>query len=237
MGSDSLESGSPAQQRSAGAAFVTREAREGDMAFERVIFISDAIFAIAITLLALQIPVPELTPERVARDLPGAVLGMIPSVLVYALSFMIIGAYWVEHHRMFRFILRYDVRLIWLNLLFLLAIAFLPVASALVGRYPGQRIAVLFYAVSLTVTGLMYTLVWRYAASDYRIVAPDLDPGVMRYMNLRGLLPLLGSALSIGLAFISPYVAIGMWTLLFVVVIPLGHLYYRTLSRITGAKF
>ena len=73
------------------------EREEAGLNFERIVFFSDAVFAIAITLLALEIRLPEVEPDA----LPHAILALVPEIAVYALSFLIVGLYWVGHHRTF----------------------------------------------------------------------------------------------------------------------------------------
>ena len=90
------------------------ESDEDGVNFERVVFFSDTVFAIAITLLALEIRLPEVEVDA----LPQAILALLPEIAVYALSFLIVGVYWVSHHRMFQYIVRYDYTLIWLNLFY-----------------------------------------------------------------------------------------------------------------------
>jgi uncharacterized membrane protein len=94
------------------------ESAEKAIDFERIVLFSDAVFAIAITLLALEVRVPEVDADA----LPQALLGLLPEIGVYALSFLIVGLYRVSHHHIFRYIVRYDYTLIWLNIFFLLCI-------------------------------------------------------------------------------------------------------------------
>ncbi|HKB47289.1 MAG TPA: TMEM175 family protein, partial [Ktedonobacterales bacterium] len=97
---------------------------ERDTALERTIFLSDGVFAIATTLLVLTIGIPGGSQ---ARGLPKVLIGLLwPSTAMYALSFIVIGIYWMAHQRIFHYITRSDGGLLWLNVLFLLTVAFLP---------------------------------------------------------------------------------------------------------------
>src|SRR4051794_16269100 len=90
---------------------------------ERMILFSDAVFAIAITLLALEIKVPEIDKHIVSDALLADKLNeLIPKFIGFFVSFFVIGIYWVAHHRMFGFVVNYNQRLLWLNLFFLLAV-------------------------------------------------------------------------------------------------------------------
>lgn len=110
---------------------------------ERIVFFNDAVFAIAITLLALEVRAPEVD----AAAIPHTLWALLPEIGVYALSFVIIGLYWINHH-MFRSIVRYDYALIWLNISLLLCIAFLPVASGIVAHYDLLFAILLYLAFS-----------------------------------------------------------------------------------------
>ncbi len=87
---------------------------------ERTVFFSDAVFAIAITLLALELEVPQMSENLAASELPSALLELWPKVFSFVLSFWIIGFYWLAHHRIFHYIRLYDRRLLLINLLFLM---------------------------------------------------------------------------------------------------------------------
>lgn len=182
-------------------------------ALNRIIALSDGIFAIAITLLALNIDVPNLPADR-SDELPGELAAMWPEYVGYVIAFLVIGVYWVAHHRMFRYIVRYDDAFIWLNLLFLMAIAFLPFLNGLLGEYPEQQVVVVIYAAVLTVTGLLSTAMWRYAAGGHRLIRRDVDRRLINYFTVRGLIPPTTFALSIGLSFISPRLAVFSWALI-----------------------
>jgi len=180
------------------------ESDQDGVNFERVVFFSDAVFAIAITLLALEIRLPEVELDA----LPQAILALLPEIAVYALSFLIVGLFWVGHHRNFQYIARYDYSLIWLNLLFLLCIAFLPVASSILGHYYHHPFAVLFYCGVLCITSLMSVLLWWYASHNHRLIEADVEPHVIRYVFYRSVATIAVALLAAGTAFINTTVAL-----------------------------
>ncbi len=94
------------------------ESNHGTRELDRLIFFSDAIFAIVMTLLVLEIRVPEVPPGLTAEEVPGEVFDLWPKFFSYVLSFLVIGSYWVGHHQTFRYVMSYDRTLLWLNLLF-----------------------------------------------------------------------------------------------------------------------
>jgi uncharacterized membrane protein len=183
---------------------------------ERLIFFTDAVFAIAITILVLELHPPERVGPDVARALAAGMVRLIPKLMSYAISFWIIGLYWFVHHRMFRHIRRWDDGLIWLNFHLLFWIAFLPFPVALMGSFGDQRFAVVFYAATLGMTGLAQVLLWRHASRGGRLLDPGFDPALARYIALRSIIPPLAALLVMVLAFlIPPYLATMGFPLIF----------------------
>ena len=183
------------------------------LGLERLIFFSDAVFAIAIALLALEIRLPDLvTPVSNAKLLKN-LLAIWPKYLGYAVSFLVIGALWAGHHRKFLLIRRYNGRLLFLNLLLLMSIAFIPFSTSVISEY-GNLTATVFYALSIGVAGLLSALVWWYAARNYRLVDIKLD----RIKRWRELLSPLSVSLvffvSAGLAHINSDLVKYVWLLL-----------------------
>jgi uncharacterized membrane protein len=194
---------------------LTIEAAEGGgIGLERLIFFSDAVFAIAITLLVLDIKIPEIPDSRAAAELPGQVAAVGPNILAYFISFMIISTFWVVHHGTFAYIRRYDHRLLWLNLYLLLFVAFLPFPAALLARYGSTFFAFTFYAIVQIVISLLLTAIWVHATRGRKLVDPTLDIEVIRHRFYSGLLPPLVFAASIGLAYFKPTWAFFLWFLI-----------------------
>jgi uncharacterized membrane protein len=135
---------------------------------------SDAVFAITITLLIL-----EIRPPADDRDLLHGLLALWPSYLAYAVTFLFIGQVWANHHVMFDHIRAADRAVLLLNTLLLMVVAFLPFAtSVLAGALRsghGQRTAVVFYAIAFDLTALTFTVLWRYARRR-RLLSEALGP-------------------------------------------------------------
>lgn len=176
--------------------------RHDQLGLERLIFFSDAVFAIAITLLALEIRLPETEKLLNNAELSAQLKGMWQEYLAYIISFMVIGTFWVAHHRKYRFIKRYDNGLMLINLLFLMVIAFIPFPSSVMSRY-SERTATVFYAMTMSLAGFMLAVIWWYASHNNRLVDSDLDA---KQRQRQFIAPLATSAiflLSIGAAFLS----------------------------------
>jgi uncharacterized membrane protein len=178
---------------------------------DRIVFFSDAVFAIAITILVLDIRVPDgLSPSA----LPAQVLALGPKYLSYAISFLVLAVYWQAHHRVFRPIRRYDGTLVWLNFLFLMAVAFLPFPTSLLGEYGGQRISVAVYAVNAAAASLLLSAISWYAIRGHRLVAEDFDEEEAKLRWLQGLAVPVVFLASIVVSFFSPMAAMYSWLLL-----------------------
>ncbi len=183
---------------------------------DRLITLSDGVFAIAITLLVLTVEVPEVPADLVAEELPGQLLSLRSQYLSYVISFLVVLLYWMAHHSTFNAIRGCDTGLLWLNGLFLMFVAFLPFPTELLGEYPDQQLVVAIYAGYLAVTRLMLTVVWWYASSGRRLVDAEVHPGTIRVYRLRGLIIPLIFLVSIGISFFSVRGAVFSWLVLLV---------------------
>jgi uncharacterized membrane protein len=175
---------------------------------DRVVFFSDAVFAIAMTVLALTLRLPASTTDRdVARALEDA----LPSIYSYALSFVIIALYWLAHHRMFRYIRRADVVLLVLNLATLGLVAFVPFPTSVLGEHGDTTAAVVFYASTMAVLGGLVSALWAYASHDHQLIADDTPRAFVRHSLWRSLVVPAVFAASIPIAFADPSAAEWFW--------------------------
>jgi uncharacterized membrane protein len=157
-----------------------------ELAFERVLFFSDAVFAIAITLLVIDLRLPDLGPHASNDDVIEALRAMAPRLFAYALSFATIGLYWLSHWRRYHHVVRVDSRLAGINLLLLGLVALIPFPTGLIGQYGDTPIAVAFYAVTLSAAGIMGSVSWLYA-DRAELTTPGLSPQFIQASAFRGL--------------------------------------------------
>lgn len=186
--------------------------RAGNLEFERVLFFSDAVFAIAITLLVVDLRVPASSAIRSTHVLRAAIPGMIG----FGIGFGAIGLFWLGHHSLCRFLTAMDGPALRLNLLFLGFIAFLPYPTALLSATSGQVAAVVFFAVCAGGAGLAEAAFWLYALRVPGMVGPGLAAGRRRVVTLRTLRIPLVFLVSIPVAFASPTAAEYLWLMLLV---------------------
>lgn len=189
-------------------------AHEDSLGLERIIFFSDAVIAIAITLLVLEIKIPQLDGQVTAARLTGLVLNLWPKYLGYAVSFWVIALHWMAHQRLFRFIRAYDRGLIYINFVFLMFIAFMPFSTALLFSYAGQKVSVIFYAATVICLGLALASLWRHASANHRLIPRDLDSATIRSIGLHQRISMAVFALSIVVAFFDASLAMCTWLIL-----------------------
>jgi uncharacterized membrane protein len=155
---------------------------QGGLSPSRIETLCDGVFAIAMTILVLELHVPDPGP---GVDLSARLVALWPKIASYAVSFVILGTLWVGHHYQFHFIRRSDRQLLWINILFLLFVSFLPFATALVGSFPGNRAAVLTYGTTLMGAGLCLVGQWEYATAGRRLVSAAATAAVVSGIRRR----------------------------------------------------
>ncbi|MFL5767046.1 MAG: TMEM175 family protein [Actinomycetota bacterium] len=188
---------------------------------QAVALFNDAVFAIAMTLLVVSIRVP---PGTTSATFAHALRGIGDSLASYVVSFLVVGIYWLGHHRQVRFMSRFDGGALVINLLFLMAVAFIPFPSAMLNRYFGTA-SVVLYASSMAVVGTLLGALWLYAAR--RGLLEGVDRRLRRYYAVRALYPPVIFLLSIPVAFAAPQVAVYVWLLVFLARPLLHRILYR----------
>jgi uncharacterized membrane protein len=164
---------------------------------ERMILFSDAVFAIAITLLVIEIRVPEIEKEHISdKELGEALLHLVPKFVGFIVSFLLIGIYWNVHHRMFGYVTSYTRKLVGLNLLFLFFIALMPFSTGFYSEYAGPelvkhqlKVPMTFYVLNFSLAGFVNFLMWLYIINPKNKVAdPPIDPEVAMLAKMRSLM-------------------------------------------------
>jgi uncharacterized membrane protein len=204
--------------------------RERTLEMDRVVNFSDAVFAIAATLLvvsisfSLRLKAPDLD-RKLWREYGDA----FPEVLAYALSFFIIARNWIGHHRMFKMIRRIDGRFIALNLVVLGLVALVPFPTEVYGNYPNERPTIIIYAVAISAPSIASAVLFRYAAQDNRLIDPSTPRDWVTHAQLRSLSIPVVFLTSIPVAFIAVPLAQLWWLLL----IPMRVYFTRRYGKIT----
>ena len=122
---------------------------------ERMILFTDAVFAIAITLLVIEIKAPHIREGMTTGEIARQLLSLIPQFIGFIISFFVIAIYWRSHHRLFGATKDYDDKLIWLNFLFLFTIILMPFSSAYYSEQTEYALPFYFYCINIAATGLV----------------------------------------------------------------------------------
>jgi uncharacterized membrane protein len=184
----------------------------GEQGIERLLTFSDGVFAIAITLLVLDLRVP-----IGARDLGHSLLTAWPHYLSYALSFVTIGIVWANHHSLFRTVRRSDHTYLLINIVFLMWVAALPFPTAILANYlgtHGERTAMLVYAGSWLIGVIPFNLLWLYASAGGRLLHPGFDPEQVRMITRSYLLGPVFYVTMFLIAFVSVPVSLALGILI-----------------------
>ena len=192
----------------------------------RVLALTDGVFAIIITLLVLEVHVPELKP---GESLNHALQAVRPSLNAFVITFVLAGMYWVGHRDLFALIRRTDRGLVWLNILYLLPLSLLPFSASLLGRYNQEPRALRIYGLVLILIAAMRTVTWLYATARPQLLWLRLDHRQRRAGLALGALPGLVYLLAILLAEVAPVMTLAIYAGL-----PL--LYFLSITFLRGSR-
>jgi uncharacterized membrane protein len=195
------------------------------MSLNRFEAFSDGVFAIAVTLLVLEIKAPDLT-HATSSEAVTKLLQIFPHVLSYITSFMVIGVLWINHHALFHFLKRVDRTVLVINLLLLMCVAFIPYPTALIGEFGSSLPVVVFYGLLLALTGFVYNLLWFYVVHRYIKSDGLIQQRSVRKATIWSLSYPISYLIAAGLAFASLDLSIMLY-----VVIPLFYLLPGIIDR------
>ena len=141
---------------------------------EHVISFSDAIFAFAITLMALSIDIPDLPSNLTQSELLDKLYALFPQFESYIISFAVIAIFWVSYHQVFNHIKGSHIIMVYLNLLFLLLITLLSLSTSLVINYGGYHIPYIIYSLMVILTSSLLAMIWWHATKDKLLIDKNL---------------------------------------------------------------
>jgi uncharacterized membrane protein len=194
----------------------------GQLEFDRLAFFSDAIYAISLTLLVVGLAVPTISDTASSQDLWKALGDQSSEILMFFISFLVIGSFWLAHHRFVAKLAAVDRTLMFGSLCYLSFIAFLPFPSGLLGEYSDNSVAVALYALCIAVVASLEVVLFVVARRhDLLLVRPTDE--VFRWGVAAGLSPAGLFLLSIPIAFVSPLLGILSWILNIPLGVTLGH--------------
>ena len=175
---------------------------------------SDGVFAIVITLLILDIRIPDVKYDHLAE----AICTIIPHIIAYVMSFLVIGLYWIFHHNTAQLVQKVDRPFIWLNIVFLLFVSFMPFPTTLMGKYPFTQIPVLIYGANLLLANITGWIITVYTYRRDQLKTESFTPAIFKrqmkvYAIVNGLY-----VIALVITFVNPTVSyivfIGVFALL-----------------------
>jgi uncharacterized membrane protein len=190
---------------------------------ERVVFLSDGVVAIIITLLVLEIHVPEL---HNGQSLVSALGSIRPSLVAFLISFIVVAIAWAGHRDLFSVIRRTDRALVWLNFLYLLPLCLVPFGAALIARYPREAVALRLYGFLLVVIALTRIVIWVYATGQSHLLYGAPDPQFRRAGVTVVLVPTAAYVVAIVIAHSWPVASLVIYG-----VVPLAYFLGVTFAR------
>jgi uncharacterized membrane protein len=166
--------------------------------------LTDGVFAIAMTLLVLNLSITGIPQSSVQAELPRKLLELWPEFFSYIMSFVILGMIWLSHHRIFQYIKRSNPMLMWMNILFLMFVALVPFSTKLMGDYLWKQVPFVVYGINLSLIFIVRLTLLSYATGKYRLVDRDIDPFVVKRLKLIiGIVPPLCFLLVVSVSFLN----------------------------------
>ena len=198
----------------------------------RIEALTDGIFAIAMTLLVLDLKFPESLPRHIAQqELLGHIKELIPRFISFGVTFILAGAFWFFHHLIFHFVHHVTRILIWLNVAFLMFVSLLPFSTAMMGQFSIQTVPTLFYFGNQFILAAIMKIQWTYAKKA-ALINPESDPQMQQRISTRLMTMVLGHAAAIAMAFYDARQSFNT----FVIVLILGNVIVKKMSKAQAAS-
>ncbi|MFL6358501.1 MAG: TMEM175 family protein [Nitrososphaeraceae archaeon] len=185
---------------------------QSQLRLEHIISFADAIFAFSITFMAISINIPNLAQNLNQAQVIDKLLESIPEFEIYAISFFVIGVYWIAYHQMFNQIVNSDMTVTWLTLLFIFFITLIPFATNLQIGF-GYHILFVLFALVLAMAGTLLTITWLHATKN-KLIDKHLTQREIHSILLEGIIPTVVYFLSILISFIDLQAAYYFWILI-----------------------
>lgn len=165
--------------------------------------LTDGVFAIVMTVLVLEITIPHLSPTEISVELPKQLINLIPMILSYMTSFIILGFFWIGHDDQFHYIRRVNRPLLGISIFYLMFIALIPFSTSLLGEYGNQQISVLIYGMNLIICSFWNYVHWWYATKNHRLIDTNLDSYFIKIESIRYLINISMYVFAILISFIN----------------------------------
>jgi uncharacterized membrane protein len=204
----------------------------GGLPLHRSEALTDGIFAVAMTLLVIELKLPEHGLVHSADQLAGALADLLPKALSWALSFFVLAVFWIGHHRVFACVRRTDGQLIALNLLQLAAVSLMPFSSALSGEYGTVLLSQVVFSANMALLGVTALLILNYVRRHPELGPAPMPAALYRGARLRIVGVIVVSMIAVAIGAFIPFPAMGnIAFMLMAVITPLSRRVERNASR------
>jgi uncharacterized membrane protein len=193
---------------------------------DRVEGLADAIFATVMTILVLSLVVPTITGPNASATLQADILGLVPDLLAYIITFIFLGVLWISHQNMFEHIENIDLRTLWVNILLLLMVGLTPFSTALLGRYPLQPIAVIAYGLNGLVCSILFNILWFYPRIQH-LTHEEPNPEIIAKRSKIVLVGPAAYSLAIIFSFFAIEISLGFYAFVTIFYIIFGGRYFH----------
>ncbi|MDD5495184.1 MAG: TMEM175 family protein [Dehalococcoidia bacterium] len=181
----------------------------------RIEALSDGIFAIAMTLLVLNLALPQAI-EHTSQSLLKMLTGQLYDFFDYVISFILLAIFWIMHHQQFHYIQRTDTKHLWINIFMLMFVALVPFSTSIVGDYGVNVVGDIFFSANILILGFLFLANWVYATSNHRLVRHNLDSSIINQSIRRTSVIPIVCLVTMAVSLLSPY-----WSLWILLSIPL----------------
>src|SRR6202012_3858722 len=169
---------------------------------------SDGVFAIAVTLLILNVRIPMALNKFTNKELNNILWRLLPRLLNFGFSFLVIGMFWVAHHRIFSFVRVLNNTLLWLNIIYLLFVAIIPITSSLISENPFLPTSVLFYTINLFVIAVMHLILLEYILNHRTLKHEALTTDIYKSALRTAIVGPICYVLAAASSFVSGYISL-----------------------------
>ena len=184
----------------------------GELKTNRIEALCDGIFAIAMTLLIVGFnDMIGWSKSMSEAQLSKVLSGILPDLAYYVQSFIILGAFWIEHHHQFHFIKHTNLTLLFINIFAFMFVALIPFSTLIVGDYGHTRIAAILFEANLLLAGLMFYIHWAYAVKKEGMMDHELDRNTINFYKRKNLVIPIVSVIAINISLINPRVGSSMY--------------------------
>jgi uncharacterized membrane protein len=171
--------------------------------------LADGNFAIDMTLLVIEIKVPEIHTPATNEQLWQELIGIFPLIMSYIVSFMVLASYWMAHNYIVTIFTKNLTRkMAYLNIPFFMSVALIPFSSQFLGTYSYTQLAIFIYGLNITVSGILLFLIFNYSIKAHDIENPEFDPKDIAFGYIRILLPPVSACIAVPLSFVNNFAAL-----------------------------